>query len=397
IEQLAYSCATAGPGLIAAAVGMDDEMNHRPLNHQRTQAYLPPREGDHIQMRLQPIGPQPWLFSCGLKSVNGEAFSGDFHVPQTPAELAQFHAATSHPLEPFDEAGACPAFSERSTDEPVATYGDNQQGERGNGQIALHRSPTALDGGAVARPGCTRISLCLRSSSSHCCTSSSTRCCTRISRILPETSSTGAGAPELWKQRVAVVGEYAAVVHAHVGPDLRVNEAQKLQLGREPLPHLLLGEHVTGKQTAPCTFGSGARELLSEFAQAAIHLFPVRRREIAGAHVLAEEFLVHQAVERGLLLLVGDRLQRTAFGHGLVAHRLIPFAEQHGLSIDQHDDAVNYVAGPERRCERRGGKQDELEPALHQNVCPMLKEKCQRSSVLERKTSVLSGCTWKKG
>jgi hypothetical protein len=63
--------------------------------------------------------------------------------------------------------------------------------------------------------------------------------------------------------------------------------------------------------------------------------------EESGLHLLAQEFLVNQAVEDRAAIIVGELAERAAVEQGFIAQRFVPVALQDNVPVDGGYDAVD--------------------------------------------------------
>jgi hypothetical protein len=77
--------------------------------------------------------------------------------------------------------------------------------------------------------------------------------------------------------------------------------------------------------------------------------------EIGGLHLLAQKFLINEAIQNGAAVIVSE-LRESAIGEqSLIAKGFIPIGLQNNAAIDGGDDAVDYFgrSAPGRKREYR--------------------------------------------
>ena len=122
------------------------------------------------------------------------------------------------------------------------------------------------------------------------------------------------------------------------------------------------------------------------------------RREVRGSDLLAQQFLINQAIERGFAFLGSGWIGRAPRDEGFIAHRIFPIALQNDMPVHRRDNAVENVTGPRRQnrsCKPNRGPDDDDNALNHQNVCPTLKNtlKCVACSGVKAPADPSGFCT----
>lgn len=138
---------------------------------------------------------------------------------------------------------------------------------------------------------------------------------------------------------------------------------------------LLLVEAIPGERSMPRVRRSRAK-LALDLPDAFLHFLRGGLRRLDALGLLAQQFLIDEAVEGTAAILVGDLSERTAVCQSLEANGIVPVALQDDVTIHGGDNAVDYVSSEHARDGSRQKKQQyEMGELSHQNACPILKKK----------------------
>ncbi len=139
----------------------------------------------------------------------------------------------------------------------------------------------------------------------------------------------------------------------------------------------------------PSVSGRGFRILLARIGHANRGLRLGRMLEEGRLHLLRQQFLIDQAVEDSLALVISELPEWAAVQQGLVTESLVPVTLQDDVAVDRGHDAIDHVAGAgggrrqhsQEQADREHRNRHEIcTNPTHQNGWPMLKNmlKCRR-------------------
>ena len=190
-----------GVRLVGRAVGVNDEMNDRMVSFQVVKADLGSKEGDDFYTDEEPVDVRIGNLSRRFEAMDGEVVGLEFEAQQTPAEGAQFNAASCSSFKNGDHSLAHAIFKLRRARVPHDTA-DEQGGE--HEQDEAHLPPVAPQSAVPGWRGGDGIRCGAHIVNPRCCRSSARMPDRESARCLRRAGSSAS--PAAIRSRAAAAG-----------------------------------------------------------------------------------------------------------------------------------------------------------------------------------------------